>query len=218
MSAVVRFYDAAGKEGDPLALNSLPAELRDGFNASMYACSVRVARQNERQGTSSSKTRGEVSLTNKKPWRQKGTGRARAGTARSPLWRSGGVTFGPRPGVRCLSVNKKTHRRVMLELVALAAGEGRILCADFDCAGGAFEPKTSVARKMLNDLKLLNAGKITLFLSREDELNYRAFRNISSVNVVFFDQPDVLALSSSDQWLFLKKNMDRFESMVGQWS
>ena len=73
---------------------------------------VRALLQNWRQGTVGSKDRSEVSFSNKKPWKQKGTGRARAGSARSPLWRGGGVVFGPQPRTRVLKTGKQVKRNV----------------------------------------------------------------------------------------------------------
>ncbi|MCK4517856.1 50S ribosomal protein L4, partial [Candidatus Babeliales bacterium] len=179
-----------------------------------YACSVRVLLQNGRQSTSSTKTRGEIALTNKKPWKQKGTGRARAGSARSPLWRSGGIIFGPTPGSRELKFNKKARKQVLAGLVVLAVESDRVLCldADFSTEKGHFVAR---ARDLLK-----NAGvdkkKAVLFLSRSDESSYLAFRNVPTVDVVFYDQPSAVTLSTSKQWLFLKKDKDQFEGMVGK--
>ena len=82
-----------------------------------YAQYVRSLMQGWRQGTVGCKGRSDVNKTNKKPWRQKGTGRARAGSARSPLWRGGGVTFGPMPRVRTLKVNSGVRVKALLSVI-----------------------------------------------------------------------------------------------------
>ncbi|MCK4518088.1 50S ribosomal protein L4 [Candidatus Babeliales bacterium] len=213
MRTNIRLYSAEKENSGSLGLDLVVDKAQD-LNDRTYACSVRVLLQNGRQSTSCTKTRGEVSFTNKKPWKQKGTGRARAGSARSPIWRSGGVTFGPRPGSRGLKFNKKARKQVLTGLVVSAIESDRVLCLDatFPSEKGPFVPR---ARDLLKKAGVIGK-KAVLFLSRSDEFSYFAFRNMPTIDVVFYDQPSVITLSTSKQWLFLKKDKDQFEGMIGR--
>src|SRR5260221_6802069 len=84
----------------------------------LFSTSIRVLTKNWQQGTVASQGRSDVSRTNKKPWKQKGTGRARAGSARSPLWKGGGVIFGPQARIRTLKLSKKARHKVMATILA----------------------------------------------------------------------------------------------------
>ena len=97
-----------------------------------FACAIRSLLQNWRQGTVSCKTRGELAFSNKKPWRQKGTGRARVSSIRSPLWRKGGVIFGPQPRTRTLSLHTKQNRLVFNNLFFSMLDNSAIQCLDFE--------------------------------------------------------------------------------------
>ena len=213
MSTSVRVY---GTEKDKKAGNiSLGVDVKSPeICDEAYATAVRVQFQNWRQGTSSSKTRGEVKASTRKPWKQKGTGRARAGTARSPIWRSGGVTFGPRPGTRKLKLNQKLRSKVLAAIFNLVCAEDRLSCLDFVVKSDLV--KTSQAHKFLKSVGL-GAEKLTLFLNSDNLRMSQAFRNMPGVNVVFFDQPNVFDLSGAGKWVFLKEDKELFEGMVGQW-
>lgn len=176
---------------------------------------VRALLQNWRQGTVKTKGRAEVARTNKKPWKQKGTGRARAGTARSPLWRGGGVTFGPNDRSRTLSVPQKVKQRVMQTMLQELVQGGKVAVLDWDFSGN--QPKTSLAFAMLKKAGL--AGKkLSLFLARGDMLTYASFVNMKSVKVFYFDQANVYDAAHGNQWVFLKKDLDHFKEMVSRWT
>ena len=96
------------------------------INPKTFSLAIRVLLQNWRQGTVGCKDRSEVAYTNKKPWKQKGTGRARAGTRRSPLWRGGGVTFGPQARIRELSIPRKAKQKIFSALLLQRLEAGRI--------------------------------------------------------------------------------------------
>ena len=108
MAAQVQIVDAAGKSLGDLKL-STDIALKD-INSKNFSLAVRSLMQSWRQGTVACKSRGEVSFSNKKPWKQKGTGRARAGRASSPIWRTGGAAFGPQERVKNHSINR--HQKV----------------------------------------------------------------------------------------------------------
>lgn len=211
MERKISVFDPAGKQTGSVNVTLAQPEQ----NASMaYAVSVRRLLQQWRQGTVGHKTRGQVSLTNKKPWRQKGTGRARAGSARSPLWRSGGVIFGPTPRTRTINISRKQRQ------LALRSAMHNVLSSErFYCLDVAFEQKPSAkaAHSALKSVGLQN-DKLVVFLSFDDTQSYLSFRNIPNVHVVFFDQPNVFDLTNGQSWVFLKKDVNLFTDMVAQWN
>lgn len=180
-----------------------------------YAVWVRALLQNWRQGTVSCKDRGEVNYTNKKPWKQKGTGRARAGSARSPLWRGGGVIFGPQPRVRTLKVNKKSKGRVLSALMSEYAQQDRLYTLDWTL--GQDLPSTSMAHQVLKDTGLAQK-KITLFLDRTDINHWVSVRNLPHVQILSFDDVNAYDLSLGNCIVVLKKDYDTFKDMVSKWN
>ena len=183
-------------------------------NSCDFALCVRALAQSRRQGTVGCKSRGELAFSNKKPWKQKGTGRARAGSRRSPLWRKGGVIFGPQPRVRTLKINRRQKQCVLASLFNRHLNSGKIAALDWM----SFEdrPKTSFAFTALKDAGF-EAKKIILFVAHDDYQTYASFRNIPYVRMLSFDQPNAHALAQGDYWMFLKKDADAFKQMVGLW-
>ncbi len=211
--ADVFLYTEAGKKRDIFNLN---LDIQEKAQSSeSYSCVIRKLRQNWRQGTVACKGRGEVSFSTKKPWKQKGTGRARAGSLRSPIWRKGGVTFGPQQRVRTLAVNKKQNKLVLNNTFFKALKDNGINCLDFSVSGET--PSTKSVRLFLKNSELLNK-KIVLFLPFNDELNFASFRNLANVDILSFDQPNVFDLSSNRHWVFLKKDLELFKDMVAKWN
>ncbi len=146
---------------------------------------VRVMLMNARQGTVSTKTRGEVSGGGKKPWRQKGTGRARAGSIRSPLWVGGGVVFGPKPRDYDLKMNKKEKKLAFEQALAQRIEDGGLIVLD----GLKFEkPKTKVAYELV---KKLNLKKALFVLDKGMDNEYLSLRNIEGVEVRNIDSLNV---------------------------
>ncbi len=175
---------------------------------------IRVLRQNGRQGTVGCKGRSEVNRTNKKPWKQKGTGRARAGSARSPVWRGGGVVFGPQPRVRTLRVSQKLKKTVLLQSLINFVEKGKVVVADW--AGINTRPSTSTAAQFLKSLGFENQ-KITLLLPWADTINRASFNNISHVRILLNDEVNAADISTSGTLLVLKKDLEHFKEMVGRW-
>jgi large subunit ribosomal protein L4 len=180
----------------------------------LFSTWIRVLNQNWRQGTVASKGRSDVNRTNKKPWRQKGTGRARAGTARSPLWKGGGVIFGPQARVRTLKIAKKMKHKVLLSMLSDAIDQKNLICADWEISDN--RPKTAQAQDLINNIGLSNK-KIVLFVAPYDIHHALSFANLPNVRAVSFDQVNAYDLANSDCWLFLKKDFDHFKEMVSQW-
>lgn len=142
----------------------------------MHMASVRQ-QNNARLGTACTKTRTEVRGSGRKPWKQKGTGRARAGTRTSPVWRGGGVVFGPRPRSFKTALNRKMSAKALASALS-ANREQVVVVADAQLQMS----KTRDFAALLNTLNLTQ-GKI-LFLTAYDENLYRATRNLPNVNVV----------------------------------
>lgn len=140
---------------------------------------VVMQRACERQGTASTRTRGEVSGSGKKPWKQKHTGRARAGSIRSPIWRHGGTTFGPRPRSYAYAIPKKKYRAALQSALSARLADGSIVVVS-DLA--VPESKTRILAKMLAQLGVRGEALIVAASSRVDL--ERAARNLAGVKVV----------------------------------
>jgi large subunit ribosomal protein L4 len=163
--------------GGTVALD--PGAFEAGFNMPLVHEAVRAELNARRRGTASTKTRGQVSGGGAKPWRQKGTGRARAGSSRSPIWTGGGTVFGPSPRNYTFKVNRKERRAALRSALSLHAERGSL--AVFD--GGAFtEPSTAQAVGLLNDWD--PAEPILVVLGAEETAAWKSFRNIARVEAV----------------------------------
>jgi large subunit ribosomal protein L4 len=149
------------------------------FAAPLVHQSVRAEQAARRRGTAATKTRGMVSGGGAKPWRQKGTGRARAGSNRSPIWTGGGTAFGPQPRSYTFKVNRKEQRAALRSALSLHAERGSL--AAFDAA--AFkDPKTRQARELLEGW---NQARPTLVvLTGEESAAALSFRNLARVAVL----------------------------------
>jgi large subunit ribosomal protein L4 len=163
--------------GGEQALDGAAFEAR--FNMALVHETVRAELSARRQGTASTKTRGQVSGGGAKPWRQKGTGRARAGSTRSPIWVGGGTVFGPTPRHYTVKVNRKARRAALRS--ALSVHAERESLAVFDAATFE-EPATSQAADLLLDWE---APTPTLVLLAEsEEAAGKSFRNLVRVSVM----------------------------------
>ena len=206
-------YNIQGQSQNRLEID-LEIEKREE-SPKTYATVIRALVQNWRQGTVGCKDRSEVSYANRKPWKQKGTGRARAGSLRSPVWRKGGVTFGPQPRVRELSVNDKQKKLVFNNIFFAVLNNNGFHCLDFSLDKQA--PSTKAAFNVLKTAGLNDKKKI-IFLPFADNIHFSSFRNIPNVTILSFDQPNAFDLSDCGNWVFLKKDLDLFKKMVARWN
>jgi large subunit ribosomal protein L4 len=156
-----------------------PGTFEARFNMPLVHESVRAELAARRRGTASTKTRGEVSGGGSKPWRQKGTGRARAGSSRSPLWAGGATVFGPQPRHYTFKVNRKERRAALRS--ALSQHAERETLAVFD-AGEFVEPSTAQAVELLNDWD--PAEPILVVLGEDEAAAGKSFRNIARVDAI----------------------------------
>lgn len=162
-----------------------------------------------RQGTRAQKTRAEVSGGGKKPWRQKGTGRARAGTSSSPIWRTGGVSFAAKPQNHEQKVNRKMYRAALRSILSELARQDRLIVVeDFKLE----QPKTKLLVKTLADYGLQNA----LLVSDEVTENlYLAARNLHKVDVRDVNGVDPVSLVASEKVVVTVPALKKFEEMLG---
>jgi|TARA_B110000285_G_scaffold210909_1_gene253173 large subunit ribosomal protein L4 len=162
-----------------------------------------------RQGTRGQKNRAAVSGGGKKPWRQKGTGRARAGTIRSPIWRGGGVTFAAQPQDHGQKVNRKMYRAAMQSIMSELARQDRLMVVEsLDLEA----PKTKLLVKHLSEYGVENV----LIVSAEvDENLYLAARNLHAVDVLDVEGVDPLSLIGHDKVMITVDAVKKFEEMLG---
>src|SRR5256885_10844141 len=150
------------------------------FHQPLVHESVRAELAARRQGTHSTKTRGKVRGGGAKPWRQKGTGRARAGSSRSPVWTGGGVVFGPQPHGYTFKVNRKERRAALRSALSVHAERGTIHAIDPKPFVDAVSTKN--AATLLGEL--LGKGSILIVLTDEHERAALSFRNLPRVSVL----------------------------------
>jgi large subunit ribosomal protein L4 len=159
-----------------------------------------------RSGTSSTKTRAEVSGGGRKPWRQKGTGRARAGSIRAPNWTGGGVAHGPKPRSYEMRVNKKMKKAALRSALTDTLASGKLAVVE-DLNFTA--PRTRDALGVLEALDL--QGKILLVLDRPQDVVERSFRNLTQVKATYARSLSVYDLIAADRVLFTRAALDVLE-------
>lgn len=171
---------------------------------------VRAQLAAARAGTHATKTRGNVRGGGKKPWRQKGTGRARQGSIRAPHWVGGGVVMGPHPRDHTLKVPKKVRLLALRSALSDRARLERVAVVD----ELSFErPRTKDAVGALKSLGI--AGKVLVVLAARDESVAKSFRNLSEAHVITFDQINTYDVLAADWLLFTKDALDRLTEARG---
>jgi large subunit ribosomal protein L4 len=184
---LLRPADAAGA---PKKVKLDDAAFGARFHEPLVHQSVRAEQAARRRGTAATKTRGLVSGGSAKPWRQKGTGRARAGSSRSPIWTGGGTAFGPQPRSYTFKVNRKEQRAALRSALSLHAQRGSL--AIFDAA--AFQaPKTSQASDLLEDWELPTGPMrpALVVVGPDESAAALSFRNLARVAVLQAEQAGV---------------------------
>ena len=198
--------DGAGKS---TGNQGLPEEIFGGeVNVPLMHQVMTAQLAEARSGTASTKTRSEVRGGGAKPWRQKGTGRARHGSSRSPIWVGGGVVFGPKPRDHSVKVNKKMRAAALRSALADKAGDGRIFVID-----GFSETKTKAAAAALKAAGI--EGRVLIVLDPEDETSVavdRAFRNLSDAAFTLFGSLGTFDVIVADAVMFTKAALEKFSS------
>jgi large subunit ribosomal protein L4 len=187
----------------------LPAEVFDAKTSVPLIHQVVVAQlAAARQGTHATKTRGDVSGGGKKPYRQKGTGRARQGSTRAPQFAGGGVVHGPQPRDYSQRTPKKMKAAALRGALSDRARFGRVHVVDNLIEGDT--PKTRTALKALRDIT--EAKRVLLVLDREDDVTWKSLRNEPSVHVIVSDQLNTYDVLVNDDVVFTKTAYDEFIS------
>ena len=168
-------------------------------NEAILHAAIRMYLLNQRQGTQSALTRTEVSGGGKKPWRQKGTGRARQGSTRAPQWTHGGVAFAPKPRSYRTTMNRKTRQLAMKSALSSKVAGGEFVCVD---AITASEYKT---KTMVNMLKAIGAeGKALVVLSEKNDMVVRSLANIPGVKTAYANTINVYDILNCDKLVMAK--------------
>ncbi|AFY69377.1 LSU ribosomal protein L4P [Thalassoporum mexicanum PCC 7367] len=173
-----------------------------------------VVRQlnNARQGNASTKTRAEVRGGGRKPWRQKGTGRARAGSSRSPLWSGGGVIFGPKPKDYNLNMNRK-ERRLALRTAFQSRLEDMVVVEDF--IGNLPQPKTAELAKALERWGVEPGQKTLLIIDQRQEMVYLSARNMPKLKLTVADQLSVYNIVMADKIVVTAPALEKIKAVYG---
>jgi len=207
--AKANVLNAAGKKAGSV---DLPDEVfAIQVNVPVMHRVVRAQLAAARAGTHSTRTRAEVRGGGKKPWRQKGTGRARQGSNRAPQWTGGGVVFGPKPRDHALRVNKKEKVLALRSALTDRAAGGNLIVVDaldFDT------PSTKRAAELL-DAVGVGGRKLLLVIDGLEEAAIKSFRNLSTVHLLTFDQLNTYDVLASDVVAFTRDSLDGFLGRSG---
>ncbi|HEV3323569.1 MAG TPA: 50S ribosomal protein L4 [Solirubrobacteraceae bacterium] len=200
-----------GVAGKTVALDG--AAFSAGFHGPLVHQSVRAEQAARRRGTAATKTRAMVSGGSAKPWRQKGTGRARAGSSRSPIWTGGGTVFGPHPRSYTFKVNRKEQRAALRSALSLHATRGSLAVID---ASAFTVPKTSQAMDLLDDWNLPIQPRPTLVALAPEESNAAlSFRNLARVAVLAHEDVGVTDIVGAATLVLSQAALDALTARAG---
>jgi large subunit ribosomal protein L4 len=203
---VVSVYDIKKNKVAEVALND--AVFGAEVNRDVIYEVVRMQMAAKRQGTHDTKERSEISGGGKKPWRQKGTGRARAGTTRSPLWRGGGTVFGPTPRDYSFTVPKKVRRLALISALSMKVKEEKLLVLkDFPLA----EVKTKKFKEVLD---LFGLKKTLVVIDRASEVLEKSSRNLPDVKMMRCEGINVYDLLKYDSLVLLEPSIQKIEGAL----
>ena len=202
----VKVFDMAGNEVGKIALSDVifGAEV----NGAVLHAAVRTYLMNQRQGTQSTLTRTEVSGGGKKPWRQKGTGRARQGSTRAPQWTHGGIALGPKPRDYRLGMNKKTKKVALYSALSAKVAAGDLVVVD-SIAVSTYSTKTMAA--MLNALGA--DRKALVVLPAVDQVVIKSFANIPGVVTTQYNTVNVYDVLNADKLIIAKDAVAKLEEV-----
>ena len=178
------------------------------FNEALVHQVVVAYAAGARQGTRAQKTRSEVSGGGAKPWRQKGTGRARAGTIRSPIWRTGGVTFAAKPQDHSQKVNKKMYRGAMKSILSELVRQERLIVVD------NFSVEAPKTKELVAKLKELELSDVLIVTGEVDENLFLAARNLYKVDARDVAGVDPVSLIAFDKVLMTADAVKQVEEML----
>ena len=202
----VKVFNMAGQEVGTMELadSVFGAEI----NAAVLHAAVRAYLLNQRQGTQSTLTRTEVSGGGRKPWRQKGTGRARQGSTRSPQWTHGGIALGPKPRTYRTDMNKKTKRVALFSALSAKVAEGKLIVVDdINCT----EYKTKVMVNMLKALGVDNRALVVL--DAVNPFTVKSCANIERVETTLATTINVYEIMKADKMVITAAAVKKLEEV-----
>ena len=202
----IKVVNMAGKEVSELTLSDkvFGAEVK----GAVLHSAVRAYLANQRQGTQSTLTRTEVSGGGKKPWKQKGTGRARQGSTRAPQWTHGGVALGPKPRCYRITLNKKTKRAALFGALSAKVAEGKLIVVD-EIKAAEYKTKTMTAM-----LDAIGAGKKTLVVLPEvDAMVVKSLGNIAGVSSTVYNSINVYDIMNCDTLVVAEAAVKKIEEV-----
>ncbi|MBQ5970560.1 MAG: 50S ribosomal protein L4 [Clostridia bacterium] len=202
----VSVFDVTGKKVSDIELSDSIFGIVPNTSAMHLAVVAYLA--NQRQGTQSTKTRSEVSGGGKKPWRQKGSGRARQGSTRAPQWYHGGIAHGPKPRTYGLAVNKKVRRLAMKSALSAKVAADEMIVLD------GLKLDAIKTKEVAKVLAALETGKKTLIvLPEKDDVVYRSARNIAGVKVTLVNTLNVYDILNCNSIVVLKDAVAKIEEV-----
>lgn len=209
VNCVVR--DWQGKEAGEASFDLKVAKAENASHIVHRALVRQLA--NERQGTACTKTRSEVRGGGRKPWRQKGTGRARAGSIRSPLWKGGGVIFGPKPRDYSIKMNRK-ERRLALTTAFSSRTEDILVVEDF--ADKLPRPKTKEVTSALERWGVADAQRILMIVAEKDDTVFLSVRNIAKVKLIQAGHLNMSDLLNADKIVATQSAIAKIQEVYGE--
>lgn len=199
-------FDKTGKKVSDIVLSDAIFAITPNASA-MHLCVVAYL-ANQRQGTQSTLTRAEVRGGGKKPWRQKGSGRARQGSIRSPQWTHGGIALGPKPREYGKTVNKKVRRLAMKSALSTKVAAEELIVLD------SLEMNEIKTKEVVSVLKALETGKkVLIVLPEKNETVYRSARNIKGVKTTLVSTLNVYDILNCDSLVVLKDAVSKIEEV-----
>ena len=199
-------FDKTGKKVSDIALSDAIFAITPNASA-MHLCVVAYL-ANQRQGTQSTLTRAEVRGGGKKPWRQKGSGRARQGSIRSPQWTHGGIALGPKPREYGKTVNKKVRGLAMKSALSSKVAAEELIVLD------SLEMNEIKTKEVVSVLKALETGKkVLIVLPEKNETVYRSARNIKGVKTTLVSTLNVYDILNCDSLVVLKDAVSKIEEV-----
>jgi len=204
--AVADVFDIEKKKVSQVDLNDavFGAEVNDAI---IYDV-VKMQLASRRSGTASTKTRSDVRGGGKKPWRQKGTGRARAGTTRSPIWRGGGIVFGPHPRDYSYSIPKKIRKKAVISALSMKFKDNKMLILkDF--------PMEKISTRVFkNVVDLFSLKKVLFVLDENNEVLLKSSRNMKNVKMIRSEGINVYDILNHDHLILLEPSVKKIEGAL----
>lgn len=204
-----KVFDKTGKETGKVKLSD--SVFKQAINKSLLWENITALLKNQRKGTASAKSKIEVKGGGKKPYRQKGIGWARHGTIRSPIWRGGGVVFGPKPRDYSVRIPKKKKIKALLSSLSVKALEDKIVVIDNLDLGA---PKTKDFAEILTSINLRNTKTLVGVDALTKNLKL-AGRNIPNINLKRVDDINCLDVLAAEYFLLTKKGLEKLEKRCG---